>query len=131
MNNDHSTREKPPLSPDTFKRFQIYLLISGVALVALGWVLRNLDFAKAVLLAFLIVLLNVFWTKNLVKTILLAGKPKGLFTFFYVFKFGLTAIVLILAMVRFGMDAVGVLVGLSSLMVATVIFAADYTWFRG
>ncbi len=100
-------------------------------LLGAGWALGGLDFTTAVLVAYLVVLLNVFWTKNLVRTILFAGKPKGLFTFFYLFKFCLTAVILIVAIMRFQLDPLGVLLGLSALMLATMLFAIDWTWFRG
>ena len=100
-------------------------------LVGVAWTAAGLDFTLGVLLGFIVVLFNVFWTKNLVKTIIMTGKSKKLFTFFYIFKFGLTAGVLIVAMVRFEMDPFGVLAGLSALMLATVFFAIDWTWFQG
>jgi hypothetical protein len=119
------------LSPATFNRFQLYLFLSGAGLVGLAWAPAGLDFTMGVLLGFIVVLFNVFWTKNLVKTIILTGKSKKLFTFFYIFKFGLTTGVLVVAMVRFEMDPFGVLAGLSALMLATVFFAIDWTWFQG
>lgn len=119
------------LSPATFNRFQLYLLISGAGLVGVAWAAAGLDFTLGVLLGSIVVLLNVFWTKSLVKTIILTGKSKKLFTFFYIFKFGLTAGVLIAAMARFEMDTFGVLTGLSTLMLATLLFAIDWTWFQG
>lgn len=118
------------LSLATFNRFQLYLFISGAGLVGVAWATAGLDFTMGVLLGFFVVLFNVFWTKNLVKTIILTGKSKKLFTFFYIFKFGLTGGVLIVAVLRFEMDPFGVLVGLSALMLATVLFAIDWTWFQ-
>lgn len=119
------------LSPATFNRFQLYLFLSGALLVGVGWAAVGLDFTMGVLLGFLVVLANVFWTKSLVKTIILTGKPRVLFTVFYFLKFGLTAGVLIVAIVRFEMDALGVLAGLSALMLATVCFAIDWSWLQG
>lgn len=125
------TAQGRPLTPESFNRFLLYLYISGIALLGAAWSLGGLDFTKPVLVAFLVVLLNVYWTKSLVKSILFAGKPKGLFTFFYFFKFGLTALVLILTIGYIKMDPLGILLGLSSLMLATLLFAVDWTWFRG
>ncbi len=119
------------LSMATFNRFQLYLFLSGVGMMGLAGVTAGLDFTLGVLLGFIVVLFNVFWTKNLVKTIILTGKSKTLFTFFYIFKFGLTTGALIAAMMWFEMDPLGVLVGLSALMLATFFFAIDWTWFRG
>lgn len=123
--------EGKTLSQATFNRFQLYLFLSGAGLVGVAWATAGLDFTLGVLLGFIVVLFNVFWTKNLVKTIILTGKSKKLFTFFYIFKFGLTTGALIAAMVWFEMDPFGVLVGLSALMLATLIFAIDWTWFQG
>ena len=119
------------LSPATFNRFQLYLFLSGAGVVGVAWAAAGLDFTLGVLLGFIVVLLNVFWTKNLVKTILLTGKSPKLFTFFYIFKFALTAGVLIVAIARFEMDPLGVLAGLSALMLATLFFAIDWIWFQG
>ena len=135
-NGSQQDRETPAtpdktLSPATFNRFQLYLLLSGAGLVGLAGVAAGLDFTMGVLLGFIVVLFNVYWTKNLVKTIILTGKSKTLFTFFYIFKFGLTTGALIAAMMWFEMDPLGVLVGLSALMLATFFFAIDWTWFRG
>lgn len=119
------------LSPATFHRFQLHLFLSGALLVGVGWAAMGLDFTLGVLLGFFVVLVNVFWTKNLVKTTILAGKPRGLFTVFYFLKFGLTAGVLVVAITRFEMDPFGVLAGLSALMLAIVFLAIDWTWFQG
>lgn len=119
------------LSPATFQRFQLHLFLSGALLLGVGWAAVGLDFTFGVLLGFLVVLVNVFWTKNLVKTTILAGKPRALFTVFYFLKFGLTAGVLVVAITRFEMDPFGVLTGLSALMLAILFLAIDWTWFQG
>ena len=104
------------------QRFALLLIVAGVAFLALGAVLVSLDFAVGILLGFLIVLLNFYWTKKAVKSVLFASQPKGLLTLSFLVKFGVTGAVLFYAILRLGVDALGVLVGLSSLLAASVLY---------
>ena len=113
-----------PHGPESLK--QMYAIVGAVGAVVIAgcffW--RGLDFALAALLGFVVVLLNFIWTKNLVKSILLEQhRPKALSVFVYIFKFGLTAVVLYIAMVKYQVDGLGILIGLSTMIVGTFIFA--------
>ena len=105
------------------RRFAWLIVGSGAVLLALGAALGGIDFAAAVLLGFLIVLLNFYWTKKAVKSVLFSGQPRGLLTLSFLVKFGLTGVVLFYAILRLNVDAVGVLVGLSALALASALFA--------
>jgi ATP synthase I chain len=104
------------------RRFTWLIAGTGVALLAGSVWLAGLDFGVGVLLGFGIVLLNFIWTKKAVKSVLFAERPRGLLTLSFLVKFGLTGAVLFYAILRLNVDAVGVLVGLSSLLVASVLF---------
>ncbi len=108
------------------RQANIYLLIligSGTVLLLAAWLWGGLDFATAELLGFLVVALNVYWTKRAVKSVLFDRRPKALLTGSYLFKLGLTAIILYFGIVHYQIDPLGVLLGLSSLLLATIIFA--------
>jgi hypothetical protein len=76
-----------------------------------------------VLLGFLIVLLNFYWTKKAVISVLFSGQARSLLAVSFLVKFGVTGVVLFYAILRLNVDAVGVLVGLSSLALASALFA--------
>jgi ATP synthase I chain len=142
----HATERAPDHSPDaasdaavgaaaaraeaSLRRFTWLVLGSGAALLALGAAWRGVDFALGVLLGFGVVLLNFYWTKRAVRSVLFAGQPRSLLTLSYLLKFGLTAALLFALVVRLGVDALGVLVGLSALVLASVLFALQLALFR-
>lgn len=108
----------------------------GAALVVGGYLWRGVDFAAAVLLGFAVVALNYLWTKNLVSSIVSAAKaerpkPKALLTLSYIVKFALTAVVLFVALLRYGVDPVGILLGLSALLIASLLFAGYHQLRQG
>jgi hypothetical protein len=105
------------------RRFAWLILASGAVLLALGAGLGGVDFAAAVLLGFLIVLLNFYWTKKAVISVLFSGQARSLLAVSFLVKFGVTGVVLFYAILRLNVDAVGVLVGLSSLALASALFA--------
>ena len=103
-----------------------YIIISAAGALAtlggLAW--RGLDFALACLLGFVVVAANFIWTKNLIKGLLIdRTKSKPLLIISYFIKFGITAVVLYFALIHYRMDAMGILVGLSTLVVATFLYA--------
>lgn len=107
------------------RRFTWLVVGSGVVLVPAGLWWGGVDFAGAVLLGFLVVLANFFWTKRAVKSVLFADKPHALLSLSFLVKFGVTGAVLFYAIVRLNVDALGVLVGLSALVLASVLYALD------
>lgn len=98
--------------------------VLGAVLVGGGWLWRGIDFAGAVLLGFAVVALNFAWTKNLVSSLLFVRqRARALVVTAYVIKFALTAVVLYIAIVRYQVDPLGILIGLSALLVASFAFA--------
>lgn len=107
------------------RRFTWLLVGVGAVLLAGSAWLGGLDFGVGVLLGFAIVLLNFIWTKKAVKSILFSDRPRALLTLSFLVKFGITGVVLFYAILRLQVDAIGVLIGLSSLVLASVLFALD------
>lgn len=106
----------------SLRRFTWLLVGSGIVLVAGSVWWRGLDFGVPVLLGFGVILLNFFWTKKAVKAVFYGGQPKSLLTLSFLAKFGVTAAVLFYAILRLNMDGVGVLIGLSSMILASVLY---------
>ncbi len=107
------------------RRFTWQLVGTGVVLLAGSVWWRGLDFGVGVLLGFGIVLLNFIWTKKAVKSVLFSDRPRILLTLSFLVKFSITGVVLFYAILRLQVDAIGVLIGLSSLLLASVLFALD------
>jgi hypothetical protein len=100
------------------------VLAVGIFMTGAGYLWRGLDFAGATLLGFCVVALNFVWTKNLIHSILFVSKKRRAWVVLsFLFKFALTAIVLYYAIVRFRVDPVGILFGLSTMLVASLLFA--------
>ena len=107
------------------RRFTWQLVAVGAVILAVSAWLAGLDFAVGVLLGFGVILLNFIWTKSAVRSVLFSERPRGLLTLSFLVKFGITGVVLFYAILRLQVDAIGVLVGLSSLLLASVVFALD------
>jgi ATP synthase I chain len=105
------------------RRFGWFIVGSGVVLLGLGAWLGGVDFAAAVLIGILIVFINFIWTKRAVRSVLFSGQPRTLLTLSFLVKFGITGAVLYYLILRLNVNAVGILVGLSSLALASAAFA--------
>jgi hypothetical protein len=100
---------------------------SALALTATGWLWKGIDFAAGVTLGSLVVGLNVAWTRTVVLGALRGERGKARVALTYLAKFGLTVLVLALAILRFGIDPLAILVGVSSLLLAvTVVVVVRY-----
>lgn len=128
---DAARSERIARQEAALRHFGALVIASGLALLAGSAAWRGIDFAGGVLLGFLIVLLNFYWTKKAVKSVLLAGQPKGLLGLSFLLKFGITGAVLFYAILRGGVDALGVLVGLSALVVASALYALQLAFKHG
>lgn len=102
--------------------FFAILVASGVVMASVGALLRGVDFANAVLLGFVIVAINFLWTKKAVKSVILDKRPNALLIASFVVKFALTAFILYYAIRILQFDPMGVLVGLSALLAASLLF---------
>lgn len=106
------------------KRVQIinYSMFAVFALlIAGGFLIGGVDFGDGVLLGCLLVAVNFFSTQKLAKKLLLEKAAKPWMILAYMLKIGISIGALFLAITRFGIDALGLMVGLSSIFIATII----------
>ena len=96
----------------------------SAALVALAWLLGGLDMAEGALLGCALVGLNLVGTVALIRLVLRDRRYKALLFVSFIVKFGLTMVVLYLAIVRYGMSAIGILIGLSAMLLTSLLYAA-------
>jgi hypothetical protein len=117
--------ETPPPPVLRAPRLQ-YAILAGVsfALAALAWLLGGIDTALGALLGSALVAINLAGTVLFVRVVLRDRKYKALLLASNLVKFGLTMVVLYLAIVRFNISAIGIVTGLSSMLVASLIYAA-------
>jgi ATP synthase I chain len=108
-------------APSSLRHITWIVVASGLVLVAFGAWWRGLDFAVAVLLGFGVVLMNFLWTKKAVGSVLLGGQGRAFVTLSFVAKFAVTGAVLYVAIIQLHLDVVGVLLGLSTLLVASLL----------
>ena len=115
----------PATPPDPiFRRFMGVLWAVAAATVLGGFLWRGLDFAVGALLGSLIVGLNLLWTRNVVRKALASGQPRPHFIVSYVLKFAVSVAVLFVAIIQFHMDALGILAGVSALLVTSLLVGA-------
>ena len=116
-----------PASPSVRRR-ALTLLFSllGVVTVALSVGARiwaDLDTAKAVLLGCAIVAFNLLGTAHFVGAVLAERRFKGRMFASLTVKLGLTLVVLYLAVSRWAMNPVGIVIGLSSMLIVSLLYA--------
>ena len=102
--------------------FQNLLLIISIFLV-LGTAILHLDLVPSVLLGCTIIGFNYFLTRKLVRKLLLDQKLQALDIVFIITKFGISVIVIFGALYVFELSPNGLLIGISNVALATVIFA--------
>ena len=106
----------------TLRSFLRLLVAVSAVLAGGAYLWRGLDFSLGVLLGSAIIVLNLAWTIRVVQAVLVSSQPKIRLAFSYVSKLGLTAVVLLVAILKFNLDPIGILVGISSLFVSGVLF---------
>jgi hypothetical protein len=109
------------------RRLYAQLGAISAALLALAWLLGGLDMAEGALLGSGLVALNLMGTVAFIRMVLRDRRYRALLFVSFIAKFGLTMAALYIAIVRFGMSAVGILIGLSSLLLASLLYAATKT----
>ena len=105
-------------------RYSWLLLLVSTVLVGGAYVLLGIDFAGGVLLGSGIVGLNYLWSRRVFSRILQEDRPKARLGISLVFKFSLTAMILYIAIVRLNVNPVGIMVGVSAVVIAGLLFAA-------
>ena len=106
----------------TLRSFLRLLVAVSAVLAGGAYLWCGLDFSLGVLLGSAIIVLNLVWTIRVVQAVMVSSQPKIRLAFSYVSKLGLTAVVLLVAILKFNLDPIGILVGISSLFVSGVLF---------
>jgi len=117
--NDSSISLSNPLKQANF--FQNILLGVSILLV-LGTLILRLDLVPSVLLGCTVIGFNYFWTIKFVRNLLLYQKLQALDVVFILTKFGISVIVLFGALNILDLPANGILIGISNVVLATIIF---------
>jgi hypothetical protein len=86
-----------------------------------GGLRGGIDFSVGVALGCLLVGLNYLWTRSVVRRVIQGDSSKARVVLTYMVKFGLTVLILFLAILQFGVDPLAILVGVTSLFVAVMV----------
>ena len=95
------------------------LVVFGVFIAGSYW-FRGVDFAKGTLLGCVVVAFNFFVSQRLVGQLMLEQKLNPGILVIYLLKFGLSGLLLFLAITKWQVDILGIMLGLSSIVVASV-----------
>lgn len=120
----------PPLPATTAIRRRvmrrIFLLLGAVTVALTGgtWAWAGLDMAEGVLLGCAIVAFNLLGTAHFVGAVLAEGRFKGRLLASLTVKLGLTLVVLYIAVSRWGMSPTGIVIGLSSMLIVSLLYSA-------
>lgn len=112
---------KDPIERKRLLKLNLSLLIIFAVLVGGGYAFQGLDFAKATLVGCIVVAINFFLSQRLLGQLLLEKKMRGVLVLSYIFKFALSMVILFLAVTRWDMDLIGLMLGLSSIFLSVVI----------
>jgi hypothetical protein len=104
----------------------MFLLLGAVTVALTGgaWAWAGLDTAEGVLLGCAIVAFNLLGTAHFVGAVLAERRFKGRLIASLTVKLGLTLVVLYIAVSRWGMSPVGIVIGLSSMLIVSLLYAA-------
>jgi hypothetical protein len=111
---------------DPLERRRVFMLnLTLLAVFALltagGWWLMGVDFAKATLVGCVVVAINFFVSQRLIARFIVERALRLSLLVAYLFKLAVSVMILFIAVTRLQLDPVGLMVGLSSIIVATVI----------
>ncbi len=106
---------------------QILIVVS--VLIILGVALFRLDFLLAALLGSAVVGFNFFLTRQVLLRVLLFKDLKRRMLVLYLLKLGLSVFVLYVAIVILQLPGLGILIGLSNIVIAIFIFSIKRTLF--
>ena len=96
------------------------LVIFGVLILG-GYWFSGLDFAKATLIGCTVVAINFFISQRLIARLIVEKKLQVNLLITYIFKLGVSILILYYAVTSLRVDSVGLMLGLSSILFATVI----------
>ena len=127
----NSTLSQVPEGIDTFKEIeqlkQAYffrnLLFAVSMILVAGTAIFSIDLSPSVLLGCAVVGFNYFWTMQFVRKLLQERKLQALDLLFSFTKFGISIIILFVAMQYFDFSPGGLLIGLSNIALTIVIYS--------
>jgi hypothetical protein len=110
---------------DPIERKKIFVLNTSLLaifaiFVAGGYWFGGLDFAKGTLLGCVVVAINFFVSQRLVELLVLEKSLKPGVIIAYLLKFGLSGLLIFVAVVKWGLNIPGIMLGLSSVLLASV-----------
>ena len=112
---------KDPIEKKRLLKLNLSLLLVFVTLTGGGYVVEGLDFAKATLVGCVVVAINFFLSQRLIGQLMVEQKMRAALLLSYLFKFALSVIILFLAVTRWNMDLIGLMLGLSSIFLSVVL----------
>jgi hypothetical protein len=127
----NSTLSQVPDGIDTFNEIeqlkQAYffrnLLFAVSMILVAGTAIFSIDLSPSVALGCGVIGFNYFWTMQFVRKLLQERKLQALDLLFSFTKFGISVIILFVAMQYFDFSAEGLLIGLSNIAVAVLIYS--------
>ena len=109
----------PILQADFFRN----LLLCVSVILVVGTTILQLDLVPSVLLGCVVIGFNYFWTMQFARKLLLDQKLLALDLLLILTKFGISVIVLFGALKYLGFSPRGLLIGLSNVAIATMIYS--------
>ncbi len=91
-----------------------------VAFVLGGYWFGGLDFAKGTLVGCLVVAINFFVSQRLVGNLILEGSMRANILVAYLAKLAVSVLILFVAVVKWQLDVVGLMLGLSSILLSSL-----------
>ena len=125
--NPNSRMEEPPEIPEESPSHQvralytILLTMSGILILLAG--ILKLDYLLGVFLGCSVVGLNFHWTVVFVRNLIYDKKVQPLNLIFYLTKFAISALVLFGAINYFEIPPLGLIIGLSNILLAVVAYS--------
>jgi hypothetical protein len=119
-----STAKSATTRRRALQRMFVLLAVVTAALTGGAYAWDGIDTAGAALLGCAIVAFNLLGTAHFVSAVLAERRFKGRLVASLTVKLGLTLVVLYIAVNRWGMSPVGIVIGLSSMLIVSLLFAA-------
>ena len=121
------SHEELPNSTEVDRLNQEYVfrnfLFFATTIIVIGTSLFSIDLLPSVLLGCGVIGFNYFWTTLLVRKLLLEKKLKVIDLIFSIAKFGISLIILFVAMEYLDLSPGGLLIGLLNIILATIIYS--------
>ena len=115
----------PTKEADQLKQAYVFrnLLFAASVILVAGTAIFSIDLLPSVLLGCGVIGFNYFWTMQFVRKLLQERKFQALDLLFSFTKFGISVIILFVAMQYFDFSPEGLLIGLSNIALAVLIYS--------